>query len=211
MEATKGWKGLFLVHLFRLHVHSLLPPLAASVLQNSRCIQRGGPLGKASQGRMVFGFSKSKSKDKAQMAAAVKEAQPQAEAATEAKPASPKRKPSKKTAAAEKAAQEAMDQSAVRVQAAMRGAEGRRKSAAAKADKEEQVNAATKVQAIMRGNSTRKNTPGVAGKTGETTFKEDFAQYLTKVSDWWKTDVVDGKTMTKVRGLPCLAVRGQDN
>ena len=179
----------------------------------------GGPLGRG----MVF-FSKSKSKDKKQMAAAVAEtaetaetaqtaekAPPQAEAATEAKPASPKRKPSKKAAAQEKAAQEALDQSAVKMQAAMRGAEGRRKSAAAKADKEEQVNAATKVQAIMRGNSTRKNTPGAAGKTGKSSFSDDFAEYLTKVSDWWKTDVVEGKTMTKVRGLPCLAVRGQDN
>ena len=71
--------------------------------------------------------------------------------------------------------------------------------------------AATKVQAIMRGNSTRKNTPGAAGKTGKSSFSDDFAEYLTKVSDWWKTDVVEGKTMTKVRGLPCLAVRGQDN
>ena len=80
------------------------------------------------------------------------------------------------------------------------------------ADKEEQVNAATKVQAIMRGNSTRKNTPGVAGgKTGKSSFSDDFAEYLKKASEWWKTDVVEGKTMTKVRGLPCLAVRGQDN
>ena len=140
-------------------------------------------------------------------AAAADKARPQEEAVTEAKPTSPKRKPSKKAAAEEKAAQEA---SAIKVQAAMRGAEGRRKSAAAKAEREEQVNAATKVQALHRGNSSRKNT-GVVGKKGKTSFSDDFAEYLTKISDWWKNDVVEGKTMTKVRGLPCLAVRGQDN
>ena len=142
-------------------------------------------------------------------AAAADKAPPQAEAATEAKPripTSPKRKPSKK-AAEEKAAQEA---SAIKVQAVMRGTEGRRKSAAAKAEREEQVNAATKVQAIQRGNSSRRNT-GVVGKNGKTSFSDDFAEYLTKISDWWKNDVVEGKTMTKVRGLPCLAVRSQDN
>ena len=142
------------------------------------------------------------------MAAATADALPQAEAATGAQPTSPKqRKPSKKAAAAEKAAQEA---SAIKVQAAVRGAEGRRKSAAAKAEREEQVNAATKVQALHRGNSSRKNT-GVVGKKGETSFSDSLAEYLTKISDWWKNDVVEGKTMTKVRGLPCLAVRSQDN
>ena len=81
---------------------------------------------------------------------------------------------------------------------------------AAKAEREEQVNAATKVQALHRGNSSRKNT-GVVGKKGETSFSDSLAEYLTKISDWWKNDVVEGKTMTKVRGLPCLAVRSQDN
>ena len=82
--------------------------------------------------------------------------------------------------------------------------------AAAKAEREEQVNAATKVQALHRGNLSRQNT-GVVGKKGETSFSDSLAEYMTKISDWWKNDVVEGKTMTKVRGLPCLAVRSQDN
>ena len=169
------------------------------------------------------------------MAAAIaasetEEAAPQAEANREASPVpSPKREkqpappsPQKEKASTKKekdakaaanaaAAQEAMNTAAVRVQAASRGVLGRRNSAAAKAEKEEQVNAATKVQAMMRGNSSRKNQAGMSGAPAKTTtFAEDIGDYLTKAAEWWRTDVAK-PTISKVRGLPCLAVRGSQD